>query len=96
MQAVLQQLRIAYLDSLNNADELSEVHPYNYQPVVKTSAEVKNMVPDVRNMTLRDALYVLENKKIRVVIKGKGRVVAQDVLPGTPITNKTTVTILLN
>jgi len=47
-------------------------------------------------MTLRDALYVLENKKIKVIVKGKGKIVAQDVLPGTPITNKTTITILLN
>jgi cell division protein FtsI (penicillin-binding protein 3) len=93
---VLQQLNIAYMDSLNKADALSEVYSYNYQAVAKTFSEVKNMVPDVKNMTLRDALYILENKKIKVIAKGKGKVVAQDVLPGTPITAKTTVTILLN
>jgi cell division protein FtsI (penicillin-binding protein 3) len=47
-------------------------------------------------MTLKDALYILENKKIKVIVKGKGKVMVQDVLPGTAITKGTTVTILLH
>ena len=96
VQNVLQQLKISYADSMEQAALLSEVHSYNYQPVAKTIAEAKNIMPDVRNMTLRDALYILENRKIKVTVKGKGKVVAQDVLPGTPTNNKTTVIILLN
>lgn len=56
----------------------------------------KAQLPDVRNMTLRDALYVLENLNVKVVAKGRGKVVMQDLLPGTPISKGQTVTLLLN
>lgn len=39
-------------------------------------------VPDVRGMTLRDALYLLENKGLRVEYEGKGRVNRQSQVPG--------------
>jgi cell division protein FtsI (penicillin-binding protein 3) len=93
---VLEQLRLSYLDSMDKASTLTEVHSYNYKPVAKTVSEAKNLMPDVRFMTLRDALYILENRNIKVVVKGKGKVVAQDVIAGTPITKNTKVTILLN
>ncbi|MBC7921653.1 MAG: transpeptidase family protein [Ferruginibacter sp.] len=41
-------------------------------------------VPDVCGMTLKDALYLLENKGLRVSRAGRGRVRSQSQLPGTP------------
>lgn len=43
-----------------------------------------NVVPDVRQMGLRDALYLLENRGLEVRIKGHGKVVRQSIAPGTP------------
>ena len=43
---------------------------------------VSGLVPDVRGMMLRDALYLLENKGLRVNIQGQGRVRTQSVSPG--------------
>tara|TARA_Y100001980_G_C14556902_1_gene352954 strand:- start:34717 stop:36819 length:2103 start_codon:yes stop_codon:yes gene_type:complete len=40
-------------------------------------------VPDVRGMTLRDAIYVLENLGLKVEVSGRGRVSQQSVLPGS-------------
>jgi cell division protein FtsI (penicillin-binding protein 3) len=37
----------------------------------------KGLVPDVRGMSLRDAIYVLENSGLRVRYSGKGRVLRQ-------------------
>ncbi|RYF85316.1 MAG: PASTA domain-containing protein [Chitinophagaceae bacterium] len=96
VQNVLQKLNVHYLDSMDKTASFSEVHTYNYKPVAKGVGDAKNQMPDVRYMTLRDALYILENRNIKVLIKGKGKVIAQDILPGTPITKNTTVTILLN
>jgi cell division protein FtsI (penicillin-binding protein 3) len=96
VQQVLKQLKITYVDSLDKAAAFSEVHPYNYKPVAKAVTDVKNVMPDVRNMALRDALYILENRNLKVSVKGKGKVVAQDILPGTAITKNSKVTILLN
>ncbi len=43
----------------------------------------KNKVPDVRGMVMSDALYLLENRGLKVKVKGTGKVVSQSVLPGT-------------
>lgn len=42
----------------------------------KYQAEVK--LPDVIGLTLRDALFILENKGYKVIYKGRGKVVSQD------------------
>ncbi|RYY65675.1 MAG: PASTA domain-containing protein [Chitinophagaceae bacterium] len=64
--------------------------------VAKPIAVVKKRIPDVRNMTLRDALYVLENMNVKVVAKGRGKVLLQDIAPGTEVAKNQTVTLLLN
>lgn len=45
----------------------------------------KNIVPDVRGMTLRDAIYLLENQGLVVSFYGKGRVAKQSIHPGRRI-----------
>ncbi|NHE58031.1 penicillin-binding protein [Cyclobacterium plantarum] len=41
------------------------------------------LVPDVTGMTLRDAIYILENKGLRVEFSGKGRVASQSLHKGS-------------
>ena len=55
----------------------------------------KNTVPDVRGMTLRDALYLLENSSLKVTYSGSGRVKEQSLLPGSSIKNVNTIKIKL-
>ena len=64
--------------------------------VVKPAVVKKNIMPDVRNMTLRDALYVLENLNVKVQSKGRGKVLMQDIDPGTAIAKNQTIILLLN
>jgi cell division protein FtsI (penicillin-binding protein 3) len=45
----------------------------------------EDLVPDVRGMTLRDALYLMENRGLQVRIIGKGRVTKQSLYPGRRI-----------
>jgi len=52
-------------------------------------------VPDVSGMPLRDALYVLENKGLRVVYQGKGRVKDQSISPGTPVQQNNVINLIL-
>ncbi|GAB3985774.1 penicillin-binding protein [Spirosoma daeguense] len=42
-------------------------------------------VPDVRGLTLRDAVYLLENRGFRVSVEGRGKVKEQSVSPGVGI-----------
>ena len=52
-------------------------------------------VPDVRGMTLRDALYVLENLGVKVQSKGRGRVSTQSLSPGANISDNTKIRLTL-
>uniref|UniRef100_UPI003594789E penicillin-binding transpeptidase domain-containing protein n=1 Tax=Aquiflexum sp. TaxID=1872584 RepID=UPI003594789E len=52
-------------------------------------------VPDVAGMSLRDALYVLENKGLRVVYQGKGRVKGQSISPGAAVGNGNVINLVL-
>jgi cell division protein FtsI (penicillin-binding protein 3) len=43
----------------------------------------RNFMPDVTGMGLRDALFLLEQTGLTVVVNGRGTVVSQSVKPGT-------------
>jgi cell division protein FtsI (penicillin-binding protein 3) len=95
IRIVYGQMNIKTVDS-SKANSWSVVHNLNHRAVMKGLPEAKRSVPDVRHMTLKDALYELENLNIRVLVKGRGRVVAQDILPGTIVKNNQTINLLLN
>lgn len=93
---VLNTIGLAVKDSSNPASVQVRIHSVDYKPVQRSLADSGAFMPDVRNMTLKDALYILERKNIRVITKGKGKVVGQDVLPGEMIRKNMTITLLLN
>jgi cell division protein FtsI (penicillin-binding protein 3) len=45
----------------------------------------KEMVPNVKGMGLKDAVYLLENSGLRVFVEGAGKVQQQSLLPGQKI-----------
>jgi cell division protein FtsI (penicillin-binding protein 3) len=53
-------------------------------------------VPDVRGMTLRDALYVLENLGLKVSYEGSGRVELQSEPPGARALNGSVIKLKLS
>jgi cell division protein FtsI (penicillin-binding protein 3) len=55
----------------------------------------KALVPDVKGMTLRDALYLLESMGAKVGVRGKGRVKQQSVAPGTELLKGTSIVLEL-
>lgn len=56
----------------------------------------KGIMPDVKGMTLRDALYLLEQAGIDVRYDGEGRVVTQSITPGTRISGANRVYLTLD
>lgn len=52
-------------------------------------------VPDVRGMTLRDALYILENKGLRVQYTGRGRVRSQSMRAGSLLPKNGIIKVIL-
>lgn len=61
-------------DSKKNIIHLTRVNP-----------KEKHLVPDVKGMGARDAVYLLENRGVRVKIEGRGKVIAQSLPAGHKI-----------
>ncbi|MEI7596305.1 MAG: penicillin-binding protein [Bacteroidota bacterium] len=53
-------------------------------------------VPNVVGMSVKDALYMLENSGLRVLVKGFGTIVKQSIAPGTSFRKGQTITIELS
>ncbi|MGY6522577.1 MAG: penicillin-binding protein [Mongoliitalea sp.] len=61
----------------------------------QTRPNPEKLVPDVSGMTLRDALYVLENKGLRVMYQGKGKVKDQSIPAGAPVQQNNIINLVL-
>ncbi len=62
------------------------------QPVLAGSS----VIPDVKGMGLKDALYVLETAGLRVQVQGKGKVTQQSLVAGTPVSKEQPIILYLN
>ena len=53
----------------------------------------KTLVPDVVDMGLKDALYLLEERGLRVSVRGRGRVVAQSLPRGSAVLSNESIVL---
>lgn len=95
IKKILGDIGMRYSDS-SGKSEYNLMAGVNYRPVVKGKTISKNQMPDVKGMGLKDVLYLLENRNVKVQAKGKGRVVAQSVNAGMPLAKGQTVLVELN
>jgi len=76
-------------------NEWSNVYANNYQPVVETNPVRKQVMPNVKGMGLKDALFLLENMGLKVSVKGRGKIVSQSIVAGTGLAKGITVMLEL-
>jgi cell division protein FtsI (penicillin-binding protein 3) len=95
VRQVLNEVSAKHVDSTREA-KWSRIYPSNYRTVVKDIPVGKTTVPDVMGMTMKDALYLMENMGLKVSVRGRGKVVAQDIAAGTPFRKNQSITLLLN
>ena len=55
-----------------------------------------SVTPNVKGMGLKDAVYLLENKGLKTVVSGMGRVVSQSLAAGTNFTKGQKIILMLN
>ena len=94
MKKIMAGLNMKYSDS-SGKSEYNTVAEMNYQPVMK-SKDITHNMPDVKGMGLKDVLFLLENRHVKVFAKGKGKVYAQSVSAGSPLSKGQTVVVELN
>ncbi len=56
----------------------------------------ESRVPDVVGMTLKDALFLLENEGLKVKVNGRGRVKQQSLTPGAKVGEKRDIKLFLS
>ncbi len=94
INSVLSDLRIRYKRTSGNDWVATRESGDTIRLVGVTPRQ--GQVPDVRGMTLRDAMYLLENSGLRVKFNGKGRVRKQSPEHGAKIYEGSVVSLDLN
>jgi len=95
IRKVMQTLNVSYTDS-SGKNDWARLYASNYEPVMNKETINKQMMPDVKGMGLKDALYMLERMNVKVATTGKGKVKSQSIQPGSAIAKNQIVKIELN
>ncbi len=95
MQQVVRTLGVSYIDSVGK-NEWGRLYASNYQPVLNKESVSRQMMPDVKGMGLKDALYLLESMNLKVAASGRGKVKMQSIQPGSALKKNEAVSIELN
>jgi cell division protein FtsI (penicillin-binding protein 3) len=94
IRKVMREMRVSYQDSASRSN-WGRVYAVNQQAVVNTDNVNSKIIPNLKGMGLKDALYLLESMDVRVVAKGKGKVVNQSLVAGFPVQKNQVVTLEL-
>ncbi len=92
---VFKAMNMSYRDSVV-PNGWASVYANNYQPVMKTTTVRRQVMPNVRGMGLKDAIYLLENMGLKVAARGRGKITMQSVAPGTALAKGITVILELS
>lgn len=95
LRRIYQTLQLSYVDSVQRQPWV-KAYADQGKAVLKAQPVRGKLMPNVRGMGLKDALYLLENLGVKVQIKGKGRIVAQSVAPGTMLDRPVQVVLELS
>jgi len=91
---VFTTLDVRYQDSATHGD-WANVFADNYQPLIKSSGVSQKLMPNVKGMGLKDALYLLETMGMKVSVKGRGKVFNQSLAPGSVVAKGASVVLEL-
>lgn len=95
LKNVYREMNVSYTDS-SAENTWSSVYASNYRPVMKATSVRQLVMPNVKGMGLKDAVYLLENMGVRVSVKGKGKIISQSVAPGVTLAKGITVMLELS
>ncbi len=73
----------------------SLLHPGRISVKTNQPISLEETVPDFIGRPKRDLIPLLSNQKVKICIKGEGWVVSQNPLPGTKLTEDTTIELVL-
>lgn len=99
LEKVYKELNIVYATDDHRSSWVTFVNTDTTKPTLVNSNLDKvvseGVVPDVRGMLLRDALFLLENQGLHVVVRGSGMINEQSLKPGEKFLKGTTIVLEL-
>ena len=95
MKKIFSDLNISLSDSSAGGNWLA-ANISNNQIVLKTNGIIKNIIPSVIGYGLKDAIYLLENMGLKVMIAGSGKVIYQSLAQGTTFKKGQTIQLQMN
>ncbi len=96
IKSIMQTAGVKYNDSSGSSGQLAFVSKGIDKPVLNTVLVNGKTMPRLNGLTLKDAVYACENLGLKVNIKGRGKVTAQSLTAGQPVTQGQYVNIELN
>lgn len=93
LQGIFQELGLKA--SAANPEEWVKTVSHEASVEMNVNDTDKALVPDVSGLPLRDALFILENKGMKVNYSGKGRVKGQSISPGSALKPNATINLVL-
>ncbi len=96
--SIYSMLKLPWVDSANagywRTSSIQHNEAVLYTPVYTTTAA--NITPGVIGMGLKDAVFLMENKGLKVTVAGRGKVLSQSLQAGTSFKKGQTVALFLN
>ncbi|HVM89414.1 MAG TPA: penicillin-binding protein [Puia sp.] len=95
IKKIMHVLDVNYEDS-SSGNDWARLYGSNNQTVLNKEPINKQLMPDVKGMGLKDALYLLEGMNLKVAANGRGKVKSQSIQPGIAVAKSQMVKIELN
>jgi cell division protein FtsI (penicillin-binding protein 3) len=89
-KTIAKQVKTTMADS-GKKGNWSTVQANRMQVQIENWRVENGTMPDVKGFGLKDALELLEKQQLQVIATGKGKVVGQSILPGSPVQRRQTV-----
>jgi cell division protein FtsI (penicillin-binding protein 3) len=98
MRSILGYMAIPFSDSSQSGSwrNIKLVQNTATLNTAAVSNTLNNTIPDVAGMGLKDAVYILENKGLKIALQGKGKVISQSIIAGTNFSKGQKITLFLN
>jgi cell division protein FtsI (penicillin-binding protein 3) len=99
LNTVFNFLNLRYTDSASSGTMRRANMKNNFTSLyapLNSSSSSGSVIPDVVGMGLKDAVYLLENKGLKVSVSGRGRVMNQSLTAGTVFKKGQTISLALN
>ncbi|WMX13829.1 MULTISPECIES: penicillin-binding protein [unclassified Aureispira] len=94
-ETLVEGLGMPYKDASTTRWAVSRIENDTLALVTRNIKDQDKVVPNVVGMGLRDALYLLENRNIRVKVRGSGKVKSQSIKPGRSVNEAHTIELVL-